>query len=83
MLEELGINGRMLQIIKSLYTNNSEAVRTSEGISEIFRCLLGVKEGCQLSPTSFGLYIDGLEQHLLKPAGIHAPALSALGQLVP
>lgn len=83
VLEELGINGRMLQIIKSLYTNDSAAVRTSEGISEIFRCLLGVKQGCPLSPTLFGLYIDGLEQHLLQTVGIDAPTLSALGQLVP
>ena len=83
VLEELGINGRMLHIIKSLYANDSAAVRTSEGISEIFRCLLGVKQGCPLSPTLFGLYIDGLEKHLLQTAGIDAPALSALGELVP
>ena len=60
VLEELGINGWMLQVIKSLYSNDSAAVRTSEGISEIFRRLLGVKQGCPLSPTLFGLYIDGL-----------------------
>ena len=83
VLEELGVNGRMLQIIKSIYTNDSAAVRTSEGISEIFRCLLGVKQGCPLSPTLFGLYIDGLEKHLLQTAGIDAPTLSALREVVP
>ena len=83
VLEELGVNGRMLQIIKSIYANDSAAVRTSEGISEIFRCLLGVKQGCPLSPTLFGLYIDGLEQHLLQTAGIDAPTLSALREVVP
>lgn len=82
VLEELGVNGRMLHIIKSLYANDSAALRTAEGISEIFRCLLGVKQGCPLSPTLFGLYIDGLEQHLLQTAGIDAPALSAWGYLV-
>lgn len=66
-----------------MYANDSAAVRTSEGISEVFRCLLGVKQGCPLSPALFGLYIDGLEEHLLQTAGIDAPTLSALRQMVP
>ena len=36
----------------------------------------------QTQPYALGLYIDGLEQHLLQTAGIDAPALSALGELL-
>ena len=61
VLEELGVAGRILDVIKSLYALDSAAVRSSQGISAIFRCLTGVKQGCPLSPTLFGLYVDGLE----------------------
>ena len=75
VLEELGVNGRILDIIKSLYAHDSAAVRSLQGISAIFRCLMGVKQGCPLSPTLFGLYVDGLEKHLLATADIDAPTL--------
>jgi len=81
VLEELGVHGRILDIIKSLYAHDSAAVRSSQGISAIFRCLMGVKRGCPLSPTLFGLYVDGLEKHLLETADIDAPTL--MGFMVP
>ena len=67
--------------IKSLYAHDSAAVRSSQGLSAIFRCLMGVKQGCPLSPTLFGLYVDGLEKHLLETTDIDAPTLR--GVLVP
>ncbi len=70
VLEDLGVQGRVLDIIKSMYAHDSAAVRKSEGLSEIFRCLMGVKQGCLLSPALFGLYVDGLEKHLLETANI-------------
>ena len=73
--------GRILDVIKSLYAHDSAAVRSSEGLSAIFRCLMGVKQGCPLSPTLFGLYVDGLEKHLLATLDIDAPTLR--GVLVP
>ena len=75
VLEELGIHGRILDIIKSLYVHDSAAVRSSQGLSAIFRCLMGVKQGCPLSPTLFGLFVDGPEKHLLNTPGIDAPEL--------
>ena len=54
VLEDLGVSGRVLTVIKSMYAQDSAAVKTSSGLSEILRCLLGVKQGCPLSPTLFG-----------------------------
>ena len=44
VLEELGICGRILDIIKSLYAHDSAAVRSSQGISAMFRCLMGKRK---------------------------------------
>ena len=76
VLEHVGICGPILDCIKSLYAHNSAAVRNSEGVSEIFDCLMGVKQGCPLSATLFGLFMDGLEQHLMGTVGHDAPSLS-------
>ena len=81
VLEELGVIGRILDVIKSLYALDSTAVRSSQSISAIFRCLMGVKQGCPLSPTLVGLYVDGLEKHLLNMPDIDAPTL--MGVMVP
>ena len=78
VLEGLGVHGTILDIIKSLYAHNSAAVRSSQGISAIFRCLMGVK---LLSATLFGLYVDGQEKHLRESADIDAPTI--MGVMVP
>ena len=74
MLETVGIRRPILDCIKSLYSHDSAAVRTQEGISDIFDCLMGVKQ-------LFGLFVDGLEQHLMDTLGHDAPSLS--GVLIP
>ncbi len=81
MLERVGIRGPILDCIKSLYAHDSAAVRNSEGISEIFDCLMGVKQSCPLSATLSGLFVDGLEQHLMDTVGHDAPSVS--GVLIP
>ena len=81
VLETAGIRGPILDCIKSLYSHDSAAVRTQEGISDIFDCLMGVKQGCPLSAMLFGLFVDGLEQHPMDTLGHDAPFLS--GVLIP
>ncbi len=78
VLERVGPRGPILDCIKSLYARDSAAVRNSDGISEIFDCLMGVKQGCPLSATVFGLFVDGLEQHLMDTVGHDAPSLSGV-----
>ena len=80
-LETVGTCGPILDCIKSLYSHDSAAVSTQEGISDIFDCLMGVKQGCPLSATLFGLFVDGLEQHLMDTLGHDAPCLT--GALIP
>ena len=47
VLEAVGICRPILDCIKSLYSHDSAAVRTQEGISVIFDCLMEVKQPTQ------------------------------------
>jgi hypothetical protein len=44
------------------------AVRTASGVAAPFQARQGVKQGCSLSPTLFGLYIDDFEAAVLAAA---------------
>lgn len=39
-------------------------VHTPEGISDIVHSTIGVKHGCPLSPTLFGMYIDEVSDYI-------------------
>jgi hypothetical protein len=47
-----------------LYESVLGRLRTAHGISDFIRSTIGVKQGCPLSPTLFGIYIDELETFL-------------------
>ena len=64
VLEERGLSGIVLATLKSMYEKDKACVLTQEGLTELFRCTIGVKQGCPASPLLFGLYIDQLEQML-------------------
>jgi hypothetical protein len=63
-LGELGIQGTMLNAIKSYYAHIRECVRTPDGLTDEFESSIGVKQGCPLSPTLFGFYMDKLETYM-------------------
>ena len=55
IMEELGIPYGYSAVVHRLYENVRAKIRTSEGKSECFNSDIGVKQGCPLSPTLFGL----------------------------
>ena len=59
-MEELGIPNEYRVVVHKLYEKVSGKIRTKEGFSECFSSDIGVKQGCPLSLTLFGLYIDKL-----------------------
>ena len=76
VLADMGVTGDILECLKSIYDKDEACVLTGEGLTDSFRCTIGVKQGCPASPLLFGLYIDKIEQ-LLRDAkdDIDAPML--------
>ena len=58
MMEEMGVPEHMVQVIRSLYTNQEAKVRTEYGDTESFSIGKGVRQGCVLSPYLFNMYSE-------------------------
>ena len=59
----------MAWAIYALYEQVTERVRCLGGLSNIITSTIGVKQGCPLSPTLFGLYIDEISDYVLRAGG--------------
>lgn len=65
-LRMIGISEMLLAAIVRLYETVVGRSGTPEGFSVLIHSTIGFKQGCPLSPTLYGLYIDELEDFLLK-----------------
>ena len=63
-LMKIGINGRILDAIQSLYVNVQCTVKVNDLFSPWFPVSNGVMQGCKISPTLFSVYINDLAQEL-------------------
>ena len=63
-LIKLGVRGRMLNIIKSIYSCVRSRVKHDNTLSEPFACNIGVRQGECLSPFLFAMYVNDLEAEL-------------------
>lgn len=68
-LHHLGFSGDMQWAVMALYERVTGRVRTRDGLSDEIHSTIGVKQGCPLSPTLFGLYIDELEMFIQTMGG--------------
>ena len=62
-----GIGGNFFNIIQSMYDNIEYCVKTSHGLSDYFRSSCGVRQGCNLSPLLFNLFVNDLPDRLSSP----------------
>ena len=61
-----GIAGKMLNVIVNMYNNIKSCISCEGNLSDYFVSVNGVRQGENLSPFLFALFINDLEQFLLK-----------------
>ena len=71
-IQKIGINGKFLKAIQSLYDDVTCAVRINGALSNFFPVENGVKQGCLLSPALFSIYVNDLATEIKNlQCGIH------------
>ena len=63
-LNKIGINGKLLDLIKNIYSKTKCAVKVNNNITDFFKYTKGVRQGCPLSPILFNIYINDLFERL-------------------
>ena len=59
-LKDRGIDGKVLEIIKTLYMEDTASVKIGKKFSKPFKTNRGVRQGCVLSPLLFILFLSDL-----------------------
>ena len=65
-LIKLGIRGKILEVIRSMYKCIKSKVKNMNTLSSEFTCYLGVRQGECLSPFLFSMYLNDLEQDFIQ-----------------
>ena len=65
-----GVHGKFFVTIKCMYESLLSCVRACNNLSEYFKCPVGVRQGCVMSPTLFSMFINQLAVHI-NNTGVH------------
>ena len=74
----MGVNGKLFNVIYNLYKGAKSYVKLSNQRSEVFSCLVGVRQGENLSPLLFAIFLNDSHNYL----GSHYSGLQYLDTLL-
>jgi len=63
---KLGVRGKMLDIVRSMYASVKSRVKLSNNLSNSFECHIGVRQGECLSPFLFSMFVNGIEETFIQ-----------------
>ena len=64
-LLQIGIDGKCMQIVKNMYQNIKSRVKANGQQSAIFSSEIGVRQGENISPILFSLFLNDVERYLV------------------
>ena len=64
-IKRYNIGNKLPNIISAVYKDTSKAVVTHEGVAEWFLTIVGVRQGCLLSPVLFNIFLKRILQECL------------------
>lgn len=67
-LQQAGINGKCLEVIKNMYSKIRLSVKTDNALTDSFPAKTGVRQGDVLSPNLFKIYVNDLCKYLDDPS---------------
>ena len=59
-LLRLGVGEKFYNIVKSIYSNTKYCIKLNQGVTPYFDSHRGVKQGCNLSPSLFNVFVNGI-----------------------
>ncbi len=63
-LIKFGIQGKIFTVIQNMYTNAKSCIRLNGQFSDSFACEIGVRQGENLSPLLFSIFLNDLAEFL-------------------
>ena len=81
ILEMYGMNGRMLNCLKGMYSSVWYCVKCNGRCTDAFECKRGLKQGCKASPIIFSLLISYVAK-IVKKKGKHGVQLMPDSEII-
>ena len=69
-MEEQGFGGKFMRIIKEMYREQKRKVKIKNGWSKWIKTNKGLRQGCVFSPLLFTIYINEIQEELMKKGGM-------------
>ena len=60
MLRVYGVGVKLFKAVQSFYKESRACVRVGNDVSEWFPVIVGLRQGCVMSPWLFNVYMDGV-----------------------
>ena len=63
-MRKIGVTGKILNVIQNIYKNANSCISVNGDMSELFSCNVGVRQGENLSPLLFSIFLNDFQEFI-------------------